>query len=193
MIKRMLTLDGVPSKLRLAAFGSVGAFLGMGVFVGTISNASSYLSDDPKACINCHVMAPEYASWKHSSHANVAVCNDCHVPHDNVLREYLFHAKDGLRHSTLFTLRMERQVIQALPESQEVIQENCVRCHGDLLTGAKGSAGHSLDRNCIDCHREVPHGRVHSLTATPNAAVPLPSPVTPAPFRTRQSSPEIKP
>jgi cytochrome c nitrite reductase small subunit len=157
----------------------------MFVYVAHISEATSYLSDDPDACINCHIMFPQYATWQHSSHGRVTNCNDCHVPHSSTLAKYYFKAKDGLRHSALFTLRRERQVIQAIPESRAVIQENCIRCHARVVeevTGAPGGAhgtGAAAGRACVDCHREVPHGRIHSLSSTPNAAVPPLSPAAP--------------
>jgi cytochrome c nitrite reductase small subunit len=156
----------------------MGCFVGMGVWVATISEATSYFSDDPKACINCHVMTPEYATWQHSSHARVATCNDCHVPHDSTLSKYYFKAKDGFRHSLLFTLRKEHQVMQAIPESKQVIQENCLRCHAQVVQEVKAQAHADATRSCTDCHRETPHGRVHSLSATPNAAVPALEPIS---------------
>jgi cytochrome c nitrite reductase small subunit len=159
----------------------------MGAYVASISNAASYLSDDPEACINCHIMNPMYASWRHSSHGRVTTCNDCHVPHDSVVRKYAFKATDGLRHSALFTLRRERQVIRAIPESREVIQENCIRCHANVVDEV---VSHPPDRACIDCHREVPHGRVDSLSATPNAALPPVTPATPDWMRESIPSPE---
>jgi nitrate/TMAO reductase-like tetraheme cytochrome c subunit len=62
--------------------------LALGVFVGSrlmiirISNAASYLSNDPDACIKCHVMTTQYATCQRSSHARVQLC--ClHVPQDN--------------------------------------------------------------------------------------------------------------
>lgn len=186
--------------VRIALMAALGALIGVGVFLVRASEAASYLSDDPKACINCHIMFPQYATWQHSSHASVANCNDCHVPHHNILAKYYYKAKDGSRHSALFTLRKEQQVIQAIPESRKVIQENCIRCHGRVMDevtevhnafespapAASASprmqavAAHGdRERYCVDCHREVPHGRVHSLTATPNAAVPGLNPVTP--------------
>jgi cytochrome c nitrite reductase small subunit len=178
-----------------------GAFLGMLFYVARISEAASYLSDDPAACINCHIMFPQYATWQHSSHGRVTNCNDCHVPHSSTLAKYYFKAKDGLRHSALFTLRRERQVIQAIPESREVIQENCIRCHARVVEeiadqgeGASATGGGhgrgAFERACIDCHREVPHGRIHSLSSTPNAAVPPLSPVTPEWMR-RGAPPEM--
>ncbi len=161
-----------------------GLLIGLFAFNFYISKAWSYLSDDPKACVNCHIMAPQYATWNHSSHRERANCNDCHVPHDNVFRKYFFKAKDGARHATMFTLHMEPQVIFIHEAGQEVVKENCIRCHGALLTDSKLMSQtnfeiHSkTDRNCWECHRETPHGRVNSLSSVPNARVPLPeSPV----------------
>lgn len=172
-------LDAVPKKLKWACALSTGAMAGLGAYVLVLSNAVSYMSDDPKACINCHIMRPQYATWQHSSHARAASCNDCHVPHDSTFKKYWFKANDGLRHSLLFTLRKERQVIQAIPESQHVIQANCVRCHTTVVEDVADKVHSASDRSCIECHREVPHGRVHSLSSTPNAIVPGLKPVFP--------------
>jgi cytochrome c nitrite reductase small subunit len=171
--------------MRYALAAMMGVVVGLGLYVARVSEAASYMSDDPRACINCHIMFPEYATWKHSSHANVANCNDCHVPHNNILNKYYFKAKDGLRHSTMFTLRLEPQVIQAIPESRKVIQENCIRCHANVMQDVTPAGHADFSRSCVDCHREVPHGRVHSLSSTPNAAVPELSPLTPEWIRER--------
>jgi nitrite reductase (cytochrome c-552) len=107
----------------------MGIFVGLAIYIVRISKAHSYLSNDPKACVNCHIMAPQYATWGHSSHREWASCNDCHVPHGNVFETYYFKAKDGLRHATYFTLRLEPQVIQIKSAGIRVVQENCMRCH----------------------------------------------------------------
>jgi cytochrome c nitrite reductase small subunit len=166
----MATLASVPGRLRAACFVSVGMCLALAIYVVRISEATSYLSDSPETCINCHIMVPEYASWQHSSHRRVTTCNDCHVPHSSVLAKYYFKAKDGSRHSALFILRRERQVIFAIPESRKVIQENCIRCHAKVFETPRVHI--ASERLCTDCHRQTPHGREHSLSATPNAAVP---------------------
>ncbi|NMC83294.1 MAG: cytochrome c nitrite reductase small subunit [Armatimonadetes bacterium] len=163
---------------RFAVFGASGALVGMFPYLARISEGASYMSDSPETCINCHIMNPEYASWERSSHGRVTVCNDCHVPHDNIAAKYFFKAKDGSRHSYLFTLRREQQVIQAIPESRHVIQKNCLHCHERIVDVTYGPHADS-ERSCTDCHREVPHGREHSLTSSPNAAVPSLSPVAP--------------
>ncbi len=103
---------------------ATGIFLGMGIFIIYISRAHSYLSDKPETCINCHIMAPQYATWNHSSHREWTNCNDCHVPHDYIINKYYFKAKDGLRHATIFTLRKEPQVIFIKEEGKNVVQQN---------------------------------------------------------------------
>jgi cytochrome c nitrite reductase small subunit len=150
-----------------------------------MSRAFSYLSDEPSACVNCHIMTPYYHSWMHSSHGLQATCNDCHVPQDNVVRKYAFKAKDGLYHASIFTLRAEPQVIRPKDASRAVIMQNCIRCHTQLNTEfvktgmieyAQVKEGEG--KACWDCHREVPHTMVSNLSSSPNAQIPLPeSPV----------------
>lgn len=175
-LSEIIRMGGAPTWLRISALTLSGAVLGGGMLVTHVSRATSYLSDDPATCVNCHVMRPYYASWQHSSHARVAKCVDCHVPHESVGAKYAYKAKDGLRHSTVFTLRREPQVLRATAEAREVIQANCLRCHGNLMAEVPGLHGHNPDRTCIECHRETPHGRAESLSSSPNALVPtLPS------------------
>ncbi|MEP0713701.1 cytochrome c nitrite reductase small subunit [Algoriphagus sp.] len=160
-----------PHNWRKAAIVLVAMIVGLGFFILKISNATSYLSDDPQACVNCHIMTPQYITWTHSSHREVTDCNSCHVPHDNVVNKYFFKAKDGLYHASVFTARMEPEVIVAKQASANVIQNNCIRCHQDQVTDAKTEAfvadhlENRTGRTCWDCHREVPHGRVRSLSA----------------------------
>ncbi|MCK5907974.1 MAG: cytochrome c nitrite reductase small subunit [Flavobacteriales bacterium] len=158
---------------RIPAIIIVGSMIGMGGYLMKISNVTSYLGDDPKTCVNCHVMTPRDNTWERSSHKNVATCNDCHVPHDNVFRKYYFKAMDGMRHAAMFTLRMEPQSITMHEAGQVVVQENCVRCHSNQVRDYKlesivpDSEVHRTDRQCWECHREVPHGRVKSLSSVP--------------------------
>jgi cytochrome c nitrite reductase small subunit len=183
-MKKLLQLLMPPPQWRVAVVIMLGAISGLGIYAAYSSRAISYLSDSPETCVNCHIMAPQYATWQHSSHREVATCNDCHVPHDNVFRTYYFKAMDGARHATMFTLRLEPQNIFIKEAGIGVVQENCIRCHSNLITDSRlltqTSSFHDKfsDRLCWDCHREVPHGRVKSLSSTPYARVPmLPSPV----------------
>lgn len=172
MIKKVWQFLSPPPSWRLPVIALLTAFVSIGLYTAIISNAVSYMTDDPKACINCHVMTPQYQTWKHSSHREVAHCNDCHVPQDSEFKKYAFKAMDGLYHSYVFTTRGEPQVIKAREASVNVIQSNCIRCHQDQVTDAKTEffvAEHAearTSRLCWDCHKEVPHGKTKSLSAT---------------------------
>ena len=175
-----------PPNWRFSVVILLGIMVGLGIHTLNMSNAVSYLSDDPQTCVNCHVMYPEYATWEKGSHGRVTTCNDCHVPQDNIIRKYMFKASDGLRHASMFTFRMEPQVIRIKNAGRDVVQENCIRCHANYLhpvslraIGAK-SINDDTDRLCWDCHRETPHGKVHSLSSSPNIIRPELGPVIPA-------------
>jgi len=174
-----------PPRWRLPVIILLGIITGLGLMVVKISNAASYMSDNPDTCINCHVMSTQYATWQRSSHARVATCNDCHVPQDNFVRKYLFKAMDGMRHSYMFTFRLEPQVIKIKNAGLNVVQENCIRCHNTLINtnsivAVTGNmALHGEGRLCWDCHRETPHGRVKSLSAVPLAKTPDVPPAVP--------------
>ena len=158
----------------------LGAIVGLGIYIAKLANVTSYLTDDPRACINCHVMTPQYITWNHSSHREVATCNDCHVPQDNIFKQYAFKAKDGLYHAAMYTLRAEPEAIVMHQAGQEAVQNNCIRCHVDQVTDAKmqsWTATHTSDRmerTCWECHRETPHGRVRSLSSVGYHLEPLP-------------------
>ncbi|MFH0756648.1 MAG: cytochrome c nitrite reductase small subunit [Bacteroidota bacterium] len=168
-----------PPKWRLPVILGTGVIAGLLVYLIYISRAYSYLSDDPSACMNCHIMAPQYATWNHSSHRENTNCNACHVPHNNVVNKYYFKAKDGLRHATMFTLRKEPQVIMIKEAGKQVVQDNCIRCHKDLISDHKINSYTQTflqfkgERQCWECHRETPHGRVNSLSSVPYARVPV--------------------
>ncbi len=174
-----------PDNWKVPVIIIAGIFLGLGLYSFYISNAPSYLGDKPETCVNCHIMAPQYTTWSHSSHREQAHCNDCHVPHNNVFNKYFFKAKDGMRHATIFTLRKEPQVIFIKEEGKEVVHKNCIRCHKELITDSRLMLYNKMtnmfreERNCRECHRETPHGRVNSLSSVPYARVPLPGSAVP--------------
>lgn len=179
-------LNPVPCQLVLPLFLLGGIAVGLGGYTMYMSRAFSYLSDDPSACVNCHIMAPYYQSWNHSSHARWATCNDCHVP-NGFVEGYAFKAVDGLYHAAMFTLKAEPQVIRPRDASNKVILDNCVRCHTQLNTEFVNTGmvqyvdvKNGREKACWDCHRDVPHTRISNLASAPDAIVPLPSSPVPA-------------
>lgn len=148
--------------------------------------AHTYLTDDPAACVNCHIMGPYYATWFHSSHSRNATCNDCHVPHENPVKKWVFKGMDGMRHVAVFLTRGEKDVLRANKESAEVIMNNCIRCHTQLNTEFvnTGRIDYMMSqvgegKACWDCHRDVPHGGSNSAASTSDALVPYPDSPTP--------------
>jgi len=75
---------------------------GAGGYTFVYAKGGSYLTDDPRACANCHVMQGQYDGWLQSSHRNVAACNDCHTP-AGFVGKYYTKADNGLHHSIAFT------------------------------------------------------------------------------------------
>jgi cytochrome c nitrite reductase small subunit len=77
-------------------------------------------------------------------------------------------------------LRKEPQSIFINEAGKKVVQQNCLRCHSDLvhsnlvLSYTSSYKESFAMRQCWDCHRETPHGRVHSLSSVPYARVPVP-------------------
>ena len=59
----------------------LGMLAGIGGFTFLYAEGFSYMSDNPKVCVNCHIMQPQYDSWQKASHHTVATCVDCHLPH----------------------------------------------------------------------------------------------------------------
>ncbi|MBX3357906.1 MAG: cytochrome c nitrite reductase small subunit [Phycisphaeraceae bacterium] len=136
----------------------LGVFLGLGAFTFTYAEGWSYLSNDPAACVNCHVMNQQHRDWEHSSHHAWAVCNDCHVPHDSVVSKYATKADHGARHSWGFTFQTFHEPIQIKASSLAAVQENCVRCHEGMVSEiVRAGGGEAMD--CVHCHRDVGHAR----------------------------------
>ena len=65
----------------------VGIVIGLGFYTFIYAKGYSYLTNNPVACTNCHVMQAEYDAWIKSSHRRAASCNDCHTPH-NLIGKY---------------------------------------------------------------------------------------------------------
>ena len=174
---------------KIALVSLLGIIVGSGgLFMYLLRMHTYIIGDDPKACINCHIMSPYYATWSHSSHARNATCNDCHVPNGNILSHYLFKGKDGMKHVAYFVTKSERQTIMAEEASAEVIMDNCIRCHKQLNTEFVKTgridymmAQRGEGKACCDCHRDVPHGGMNSLSSTPGAEFVEPLPPSPVP------------
>lgn len=136
----------------------LGVVAGVGAFTFDYGEGLSYFSTDPKACVNCHIMNDQYNSWTKASHHAAAKCVDCHLPHDFVPK-YIAKADNGYRHSKGFTFEDFHEPIMIKPRNSAILQENCLRCHGDFVHEiVKGSTTDDDAVQCVHCHRGVGHG-----------------------------------
>ena len=128
-------MKGKPSIFLLSALIAVflGVFAASGIFTFVSAHGTSYLSNDPAVCVNCHIMQEQYDGWVHGSHHAVAACNDCHLPHDNLVHKLLVKASNGYHHSKAFTLMGFQEPIRIKPGNAEVLEANCIRCHEAMV------------------------------------------------------------
>ena len=145
-----------PFKMVFAAL--IGIPLGVGLFTFRYAEGMAYMSNDPRICTNCHIMNDQYNSWAKSGHRHVAVCNDCHTPHD-LVGKYTTKAINGWNHSKAFTLQNFVEPIRITPRNAAILQANCIRCHEPLVedTLLRHDA-HGEAVRCVHCHRSVGHG-----------------------------------
>ena len=57
-----------------------GLAVGIGGYTFVYARGASYLTNDPAACANCHIMREQYDGWTAGSHRAAAACNYCHTP-----------------------------------------------------------------------------------------------------------------
>ena len=148
----------------------IGLAIGIGVYTFIYAKGGSYMTNDPAACANCHIMEEHYEGWIKSSHRSVATCNDCHTP-DGVVSKYLTKASNGFWHSFGFTTGNFPDPLRIKPGNREITEQACRRCHGDIVesieagahmpgtsqqSGATGIVEES-EISCVRCHTTVGH------------------------------------
>lgn len=135
-----------------------GAIAGGGIFTFVYGQGWSYLTNDPKACMNCHIMTEQYNGWTKSSHHAVATCNSCHTP-KNMVAKYIVKGINGFEHSLAFTTGKFPDPIKIKKLSFEITQNACMNCHKSLWEGPRTiNSSHFDSKNkCMSCHKNVGH------------------------------------
>lgn len=145
-------------RLLLAAALLVGVMIGIGGYTFVYAKGYSYLTNDPQACANCHVMRDHYTAWTRSSHRSVAVCNDCHTP-PGTIPKYVSKAQNGFWHSFYFTTGTYPDPLRITPRNHAIAETACRKCHTELTASIDpfhsntGRGG----LTCTSCHNEVGH------------------------------------
>jgi cytochrome c nitrite reductase small subunit len=135
----------------------VGIAAGLGAYTFGYARGASYLTNDPAACANCHVMQEYYDAWLKSPHRSVAVCNDCHTPHA-LVPKYMTKAKNGWHHSVAFTTGRFPDALRIKPHNHEITEHACRSCHGAVVDAIDPPGAHGdATLSCVRCHASVGH------------------------------------
>lgn len=148
----------VSSRFALVVAVLVGLTAGIGAYTFVYARGYSYITNDPAACANCHIMRDHFDAWTRASHHSVAVCNDCHTP-PGLVPKYLTKAQNGFWHSFYFTTGRFPDPLRITPRNHEVTEQACRTCHVELTESIdlahtdSGRGGVS----CTKCHNDVGH------------------------------------
>ncbi len=141
----------------LSAAMLVGMAAGLALFTFGYARGYSYLTNDPQACANCHVMAEHYAAWTKASHRPAATCNDCHTPHD-LVGKYATKAQNGFWHSFYFTTGRYPDPLRITRRNHEITEHACRKCHEEIVEAIEAHTPRKADEtSCVRCHRTVGH------------------------------------
>jgi cytochrome c nitrite reductase small subunit len=140
----------------LLVAATLGTLIAVGGYTFIYAKGYSYLTNDPAACANCHVMENHYRAWVKSSHRAVAVCNDCHTP-PGLIPKYTTKAINGFNHSLAFTTGRFPEPMRITPRNNRVTEKACRKCHEEIVSAIEGANPETNRLSCIRCHSTVGH------------------------------------
>jgi cytochrome c nitrite reductase small subunit len=137
---------------------AIGLITGLGMYTFIYAKGGSYLTNDPAAYANCHIMQSQYDGWVKSSHRSVAGCNDCHTPAGFVAK-YASKASNGFWHSFAFTTGRFHEPIEIKAHNREITEQSCRKCHQEVVESIESAHAPKGDTrlSCIRCHSSVGH------------------------------------
>lgn len=135
---------------------AVGLVAGIGGFTFIYAKGASYLTHDPAACANCHIMREQFDGWVKSSHRNVATCNDCHTP-PGFIAKYATKAANGFWHSFAFTSGRFHEPIRIKARNWKITENACRHCHKEIVQAIAGAHADAAIFSCIRCHNSIGH------------------------------------
>lgn len=115
-------------------------------------------TDQRQFCASCHLMQEAAVTQKMGPHANLT-CNECHAPHA-LIAKIPFKAKAGFEDVT-GNIAGKDLPIPPSQTQREVVQQNCIACHGPIN---KTVASMAVKSYCVDCHRSVAHMRFSPIS-----------------------------
>jgi cytochrome c nitrite reductase small subunit len=146
------------TRAAITAAIALGLAVGLGAFTFGYARGYSYLTNDPQACANCHIMTEHFDAWTKSSHRAVATCNDCHTPH-TLVGKYVTKAKNGFWHSFYFTTGRFPDPLRITEGNRRITEHACRECHAEIteVIDPPAAAHGSGPLACVRCHAHVGH------------------------------------
>jgi cytochrome c nitrite reductase small subunit len=135
---------------------TLGMLIAIGGYTFVYARGYSYVTNDPAACANCHVMEDHYRAWMKSSHRSVAVCNDCHTPPD-LVPKYTTKVINGFNHSLAFTVGRFPEPLRITSRNVDVTEKACRKCHENIVDAIERPHPERNRLSCIRCHSTVGH------------------------------------
>jgi cytochrome c nitrite reductase small subunit len=136
-----------------------GITAGIGAYTFVYARGYSYVSNDPQACANCHIMRAHYDAWTRASHRSVAVCNDCHTP-AGLVPKYVTKGLNGFWHSFYFTTGRFPDPIRITERNHQITEMACRKCHAEItstIDPAHSTTASAGGLSCTKCHNDVGH------------------------------------
>jgi nitrate/TMAO reductase-like tetraheme cytochrome c subunit len=163
-------LLGSLKKVRFRVVG-LSAAMALGIVIVATGTAME-VSSRPSFCGSCHIMAPYYESWKHSSHKNIA-CVECHIP-PGVTAEL------RKKYEALSMVARYFTGTYSTNPWTEIDDAACLRCHERRLLAGKELFGDVLfdhsahlagmrrgkTLRCTSCHSQIVQGSHIAVTAS---------------------------
>lgn len=144
----------------------------LAIFVGIIAYVYEYTSTTHYCGTTCHIMEEAYETQLHSVHREELVgCGDCHLYHGpNIVYSLVYKGYSGMKdvYKNAFN---QPVVLHTTQWSQDVIQNNCQRCHQSVVANIAITDG----PQCFDCHRNTPHGQGTQSFSSQVISTPLQS------------------
>jgi cytochrome c nitrite reductase small subunit len=120
-------------KVLILAAALVGVLVGIGGYTFVYAKGYSYLTNDPVACANCHVMRDHFSAWT--------------------------KARNGFWHSFYFTTGRYPDPLRITFRNHEVTERACRKCHTELTAAIDPAHVENVrgGLTCTRCHNDVGH------------------------------------